>query len=65
MAEPIPLDAIFPAHPSVPERLVALLSESHDPEHCVEFRLGLLQGALAVALPDLLRTHDQQDRTDA
>lgn len=47
------------ANPSIPERLTAVLSESQDAEQSVEFRLGLLQGALAIALPEMLKTNDQ------
>lgn len=39
---------------TVCERLGDVLSESHREDTPEEFRLGLLQGALAIALPHLL-----------
>lgn len=38
------------------QRLADVLSESHREDTSAEFRLGLLQGALAVALPEWLQT---------
>ena len=40
---------------SVCDRVADVLSESHREDTPVEFRLGLLQGALAIALPQLHR----------
>lgn len=49
------IDAGKPDTRSTAQRLADVLAESHREDTSADFRLGLLQGALAVAMPDLLR----------
>lgn len=53
MAEPIPF-AVVPDTRTLAQRLADVLAESCREDTSTAFRLGLLQGALQIAIPELL-----------
>lgn len=56
------IDAAKPDTRTTAQRVADVLAESHREDTSADFRLGLLQGALAVALPELLASGGQDVR---